>query len=645
MSYTDVLRGLSSEEIKEVRAIIQYFAHEKDKELAEVFARLPVHDIMAIQTKYIKGKYFVPFANTMRLIDSYEIPISQEITLITLILNKPNLTTKDINQIKYKLKQTLIFKNQLDIQKKNLNNSNGVKTNPIEFSDISDYKLAKLYPKVMIYLDDPESNISKAEAIAEMKKEDDKARNRRQAARRREFRKAIVRNHQYILELFYDTLEGKYSLHLSRLDRVVIDVYHKELLTFDHFLKKLIKRKMRDLNKDLSIKRLPHQNYIDALAEVAEEEADQTIDDIVKEYEKIRRLGLAEGVAYDGKVIMEGDYYKAILVVDPKKAGAPVRLRLIVNVQLIILHELFEKYPEKEKYYKKHTWLEGSEINFILPDDYDYYYEREQSICDLVEMTAKNLFFEEIGEHLNYQFQAPQNVIVNITQWEVCWEEEFSARETDDPDFSTYPCPGLAKHLDRLVHKYHPYTKAYARFKVDIEQKRPSFNCDIPGMNPEYSMMQFKVYPKYRNPNGSIGLRSEIIPTRFFKEFGKDAPDSLAIAQKVLSNPEYCREVVERLLQLELLLNGVEGLGYNERFRKPTPSEDKEWLHSLVKRAIFGNKAGEFEVEYQAFLDTGKLPKSLSLYYRKKMKAMDLERFMHRVLNKLDNNAEEGYEG
>lgn len=119
-------------------------------------------------------------------------------------------------------------------------------------------------------------------------------------------------------------------------------------------------------------------------------------------------------------------------------------------------------------------------------------------------------------------------------------------------------------------------------------------------------------------------LRSECIPTRFGKYFGKDAPDGLALVEKVLSNPEYCRETAERLMQLELELNGVEGLGYNDRYRKLTKNEKEEWFHNIVKTAIFGGKAEKYSSEYQAFLDTGQMPGSVPRHYRKKMDGLKL---------------------
>ena len=135
-------------------------------------------------------------------------------------------------------------------------------------------------------------------------------------------------------------------------------------------------------------------------------------------------------------------------------------------------------------------------------------------------------------------------------------------------------------------------------------------------------------------PKSSSGFRSVIseqswsgmsIPTRFTKFFGRDAPDGLSLSEKVLSNPEYCRETVERLMQLELELNGVEGNGYNEGYQKPTKDEKKEWLHNIVKHAIFGGKAEQYQHDFQRFLDTGKMPTSVPIHFRRKSKALGID--------------------
>ncbi|RLC76526.1 MAG: hypothetical protein DRI61_13120 [Chloroflexi bacterium] len=666
MSSEDVLKDLSSDEISQVRVIIENFALDNDTELNKVLARLPVQDLKAIKTEYINGEYFIDFANYMQLVRAYEGPIMYLAYNIVLKLEKDKLTLKDERSVMFALEQIWILQQKSKKHKKEFNagkrfsskdfvitrncdvlydrpdiSPEGYNSYQEYMPDTDDERLTKKFPEVMNFLQNQNCIEARAKAIAVMNQISEHARIRVQAARRREFRKAIVRNHQYVLDRFLDLLEEKYPLHQSRYDRVVIDVYHPELLSFDHHVKRIINRRMPKLNSALRRDRIPKQGYIDALSVIAEEENDETIDKIVEQYQKDRKNYLNEGIAFDGKVISEGEYYKAILTVDPKKTGAPIRLRLIVNIQSIIQHELFEKFPEKEEHYKKHTWLQGSELNFIMPEDYPYYYSREQSVCNLVEMTARNLFFQLVEEHLNLRVIKPDDLIVYVSQWEVCWEEEFIERESDDPTFQKYNCPGLAKYLSGMVHNYHPFAKGYSNYKFEAQSSRPSFYCDIPSMNPLVPMMQYKVYPKFRNKNNNIMLRREIIPTRFFKEFGKDAYDNLPIAQKVLSNPEYCRELVERLLQLELELNGVEGLGYNERFKEPKIYDYVVWFHNLVKCTIFGKKAANYSAEYQAFLDTGKLPKTIPLHYRKKMVELELDKFLHRVLSRITDQQEE----
>ena len=91
-------------------------------------------------------------------------------------------------------------------------------------------------------------------------------------------------------------------------------------------------------------------------------------------------------------------------------------------------------------------------------------------------------------------------------------------------------------------------------------------------------------------------------------------------------------------------LNGVEGLGYNERFKQPKKNECVEWLNNLTKSAIFGKKAPNYSSQYQAFLDSGKFHKDTPRHFRKKMLALELDRFLHRVLNRIKDDPEDSDE-
>lgn len=617
-----ILDGLSSEEIKNVKEVLKMFALPTDTELYQVLRRLPVSDFEAVQTKYIRGKYFKDAIKHVKEVFAIEKDIRDLAINIELKLNKQDLSDKDLNSIRVALKRIMFMMWQ------KRENRDKFPENPEprfkNYEDIEDKDIPKQFPKISKYIKDRTPK-NRADALAEAHATGDRARQRMSTTRRKEFRNAFNRNHEYVLECFRDALVKKYALGRARLDRVVIDVYLSDFLTCDPVVKRKINAILPSLETKYSINRLPKHEDIEYLKLLGEE--DENIDDLARQYEQLRNSGLVDGV-YNKKrgiLIKETDYYKAILTLEPKKTGAPVRLRLIVNIQMIILHELFKLHPEKKDIYKRHSWTGNSEINFIMPEDYDFYRNREQTVCDALERDAKALFLEQISEHLGIGVSNPFDIVVYASQWEACWEEEFEDRNATDPKYNTYPCPGLAEYLDNMAHIAYQSCGDYASFKCEKGTSRPTFNCNFLSMDPTVPMFQYKMYPKFRNSKNNIMLRHEIIAGSFFKQYGKDTPDSLPMSMKVLSNPRYCMEEAQRLLQLELYLNGMEGLGYNIRFHKPTENEKEEWLLQLIQEAIFGKKAEKYAPEFQVWVDTGKIPGTLPANYKKKFRALKLD--------------------
>ena len=73
---------------------------------------------------------------------------------------------------------------------------------------------------------------------------------------------------------------------------------------------------------------------------------------------------------------------------------------------------------------------------------------------------------------------------------------------------------------------------------------------------------------------------------------------------------------------LREMLNGIEDLRYNPRFRKPPIADPEERHHDTVRKAIFGRKADQYLPEYVMFRQTGEIAPRLSKGYRERMRAV-----------------------
>ena len=297
-------------------------------------------------------------------------------------------------------------------------------------------------------------------------------------------------------------------------------------------------------------------------------------------------------------------------------------MRVITNGQDYVKRELFSDFPEKEEVYKQRTWANGSETNFILPEDYDYYLQKEASFCSWLEHNSKHLFMDFINEYLGIDVNF-NSLIAYVSQVEVCYEEEFAPRR---PAATLYKDNCKNPNLFEFMHKkqayYHKYSNSYCNVKYDGKTDRPSLQMDIFSINPEFPIMQHKIYPKFYHSNKNIMLRTELIPTRFIKFLTLD-DDELPISQKVLSNPAYVREIVERLFQFELKQNGVRGHGYNKRFKNQWHPEHEGLSTSLIGKAIFGRNADRYEIELEK-IKGGRIANTVPIYYRKKMVEMGI---------------------
>ncbi|MCK5017192.1 MAG: hypothetical protein KAS32_08975, partial [Candidatus Peribacteraceae bacterium] len=581
--------------------------------------------------KYLNPDMFLEFWQSMRITLSYESLIQKCYNSAIIEINKikqlkgqePSIyVAKDI---KYCLVCVNAYKRHMNKDRERLIERPDLEINAIpaikdSLVDSTIDLILRDFPKTLDLLNGKITAKTVNASLAELETGLKQSRIRLSTYRRRKFRQSILLNYDSVYTRFLPQIEKSYHLHNTKIDRMVIDVYHTDLYTHDSQLKTIINSKLRKIQTTLSKKRILTQLYIDTLEDTYPEDSD--IESIKEHYQKVRESNLEEGYYHNGTIVFEDGGIKGIFTFKPYKNGAPIRLRLIVNLQTLIQRDLFNEYPEKEKIYKEHTWSKGSETNFIMPEDYDYYLQNEADWCTHLEDYAKIRFFELISEHLKVGVPNPDDAIIYVSQLEVCYEQMFRRHKVINPTIKQYcKFPSLHEYFLELYAKFHRFSNKYSNLKYEAESARPSFYCDIPSPDPTLPLMQYKAYPKFRDMDNQIMIRHEMIPTKIMKHICADAEDEIPIASKVLSNPAYCRETIERFFQFELKHNGTNGFGYNNRYREWKNPDPRSLIHQTVRTAIFGSedKYHKFKPQFQSFLDTWILPSGFPANYRKRM--------------------------
>lgn len=617
---------------REWHEFLQLFMVPSDKDLLDAVNRLPISDLEAINDKYMNGSILAEFVKLMKITLSYEILIQKCYARIVKELDTAysfgavNLLPDSVKEIKYCVYCANRYSQLLKEDRDRIRERKDIEIKRIpfvEYSVTSPMPVAmSSLPRLQALFFEPINQDSIKLAIAEMQAKIKQSENRVNTFRRRKFREYMIRNHDSIYSGFLTQIEKSFRLHQTKIDRMVIDVYDEGMYSYLIDVHQAIENCHPTIIKNLNRNRVPTQSFINILKEL--EGSDESIDSIAAGFDRQCKLAGQEGNAYNGMVTSTDldTGIKCIFNYKPGKKGAPIRLRVIVNLQTLIQKDMFREHPEKEKYYKEHTWLDGSETNFLMPEDYEYYLQNEQSWCTWLEEYARSKYIELAREHLRVCLFKKNELIVYISQWEVCHEIPFRSEPVRNPTVKNeFKHPSLHDYFLKLYSKFHRFAGKYINMKYEVESARPSVYMDLPSMDPTLAMMQYKIYPKFRNSKNEIMIRHEITPTRYMKIACADATDKIPIAFKVLTNPAWCRETMERYLQLELWQNGMNGLGYNERYHEWKNPEPEIVQLNLVKAAIFGSldKAAKYESPFQAFLDTGILPGTIPHNYRKKM--------------------------
>lgn len=606
----------------------------EDIPFQEAIQDLPVSDVMAISEETISGENFVDFVKVMKLVIGYETRIQRSFSNALLILHEyqrkapVSMDEKDSRRIRRHLLYANGYQFQLKRARKQLYLNPQAKDIELPDSFVEDYtgsaanSVLTGYPYVIKCFCGTCQAPEFEKAIADLNTALHKSKDRVSTCRRREFRKAVVKNQANFFNKFMDECEthpNMYALHETKIDRLVIDVYSPDLLTYDPCLKSHLNSLKIHLKQEYNVKDIPSLEFIQAISDLSEIESID-IDSLVAQFELQRSRLLKRGYLQKGQIISITDFGKCIFTYNPDKTGSPIRLRIIANVQNLVREDLF-KDPIKKACYESHTWNQGSELNFIMPEDYSTYLQKEKYICSWLEFNAKDLFHDMVREYLGVDC-SPVNTVVYVSQFEVCYETAFNKWNVHSIPFFGKRVKGSSKELfqymNTLFLDYYRFVGSYANLKWEKSSGRPMFYCDVPSLSPELPVMQYKVYPKFRNMKNQIMLRHEFIPTKFAKLFYPEDSET-PLSMLVLCQPDYVREVVERVFQCEMKHNGQNGQGYNARNFEVPQKAWNELFHKLMNKALLGAAAKNYEVFYESLIDSGIVPNKLRSSVKKQL--------------------------
>ena len=596
--------------------IVYFCAKATDDGLADIIYDLPVQDIQTINTRMVKGKYFAEFATVMKITSSYERKMQG-----ILAIAQETLEHADFSDIAFKthLRRICALK-ILAVKDKKKQIAKDPLINPAWDNEEAWFIVPRAFPQCYKVSKGDRTLETVKFAMGELKEEMQRSRMRFSTTRRRYFRKAISMNYEAILKEFLDTKGRNLELHKTRIDRLVIDVYHPELMTFHPEVQTILTRNEAERNSVYAKSRITQQSKIDALRKIESEfTAERDIDSIVKQWEADRSEQLEKGFTSKGKIIQKYDWGKVEFTYQPHSTGAPIRLRLITNVQNCIRQELFDRYPDKEAIYKASSWGGNGELNFIMPADYDYYYQSERMTCDWLYDKAKELFMQLIKEALGMDVQNPNKLIVYVSQFEICWEEPLERTHALKP-FTKLEYPALSTYLNEKLVEMNGIGN-YVNCK--IENGRPSFYCDIASLDPTTPVMQYKIYPKF-HISGKTYVRHELTNTKFSKLIDSSIDrEQSGLSYTLLNDPEFARKTFEEIFWLETYNH--RGDGYNRRYSQDMSDEALlNFFATLTAKAVFNQSYLSRTGDMIQLMRTGKCPKTIRGRPRRTMEKLGI---------------------
>ncbi|MBI5000208.1 MAG: hypothetical protein HZB92_01580, partial [Euryarchaeota archaeon] len=219
-------------------------------------------------------------------------------------------------------------------------------------------------------------------------------------------------------------------------------------MTFKGDVKLAIKRSSSSREDKFDQGRMVKLSQIEAMRKIQSMTDSDSIDELAKKWEADREEQQEFGYARRGKIIQKRPFGKVEFTYDPYNPGAPVRLRVITNIQSLIQQDMFDKDPQLREKYKQASWTGDSETNFILPEDYDRYYKDEKYQCLWLQYRVGQLYHELLEEALGLSVEDKGKTIVYVSQFEVCHEEPFTQAKFLKP-FNRTPDPPLFDFMYR----------------------------------------------------------------------------------------------------------------------------------------------------------------------------------------------------
>ncbi|MBI5000209.1 MAG: hypothetical protein HZB92_01585 [Euryarchaeota archaeon] len=183
--------------VSDWKDIIRWFATAKDEDLEDVIYNLPVSDIMAVDEDYIYGKYFVKFADVMKIAYTYEKDIQKRVgLLLDALLSKQAIDDTAKLIFKAHLYKIVGLRQQMKADKANRELS---ETACILGDDID---VEKRFPAGYRFVQGSETD--KAEFTAELQAELARSQQRLDRTRRASFRECLLLNHEATFQRFLD---------------------------------------------------------------------------------------------------------------------------------------------------------------------------------------------------------------------------------------------------------------------------------------------------------------------------------------------------------------------------------------------------------------------------------------------------------
>jgi hypothetical protein len=611
-----VLLSIPEEKRKNWRDLVRWFAEAEDRDLADIIHRLPVSDVEVVSVDSVQAEYCIRFAKVMKIAYLYE----KEIRLILtgnfgILADKKEIDEKALLRMKKSLYQIVGLKELLtgDIKKQEQSLDPQI---DIERVIGMDRNVEKQFPNGYRFL---QGEISlKVEFQGELQAEVMRSRQRFSTLRRREFRRCLSQSYQIFFNRYLDKGAKMNNLHQTRLDSIVIDVYNSDLMTFRSEIKDAVRSSSAGREASFEKDGLIKLSFIEAL-EVIEKDAvdNQGIDELIQRLRTDLAAQEEHGELKRGKIVQKHPFGTVEFTFDPYNSGAPIRLRIIANVQSLIQCDLFKERPELVEKYRNASWTGDSEINFILPEDYEYYYRNEPLKTRWLMERAEQLYYEMLAEFVGISVLEKEKTIVYVSQFEVCDEVPFSNTKFMKP-FNRAVSPEMCDSMTRkLIWSQRLCDKA----QVSYDSKTRRYCCyfDIMSPDPTLPIMQFKIYPKFHY-DGVPWFRYEMIPTRFAKYIEvSDIDNPKGLNFQLLSSPARTRELVERLYQFEAFCNG-NGHGYNKRLKAmANPKPDIEMMVNITASAVWPGSCEKHIDVIKQMLRIGQLPKGVSCRARQKL--------------------------